>query len=226
MGPGLIAVIAQENSRFTAFSVAMEQLQAPPGSMREWFIGHDIPLNHNLAVRAFLSEQHLEWLWIMGDDHVFEPELLGRLLMHERDICAPLCLTRTPPYLPVAFVEDQDHLRHRLDLTICPTKGLVKVLHVGGAGLLISRKVLTEMRDPWFEYGRLDPTQISEDLYFCDKARAAGFDIWLDTEALLGHCITGAVWPVPDGERWTYGFSFAGGMSMAMPALYQEPEYV
>lgn len=226
MGPGLIAVIAQENSRFTAFSVAMDQMQVPPGSMREWYIGHDIPENHNLAVQTLLQEQHLEWLFLMGDDHVFEPDLLLRLLSHDCHLVAPLCLTRMPPYRPVAFVLDDEGVRERLDLQKAPTSGLIEVLHVGGAGLLVKRHVFEQMSDPWFEYGKLDPTLISEDLYFCDKARAAGYDIWLDTQALLGHCVTGAVWPVPDGDRWTYGFSFSGGMSVAMPSLYVEEAHV
>lgn len=50
----------------------------------------------------------------------------------------------------------------------------------GGFGCaLLSRKVLEEIEYPYFKYeSRDDGTFMSEDLYFCDKARDAGFQIW------------------------------------------------
>lgn len=211
--PGLTAIIAGDSARFSLFGVSLDALQSPPRSMREWFIGHNIAANHNDAVRSMLAEPSLQWLFIMGDDHVFEPDLLLGLVARQRDIVAPVCLQRMPPYRPVAIGEDGDRLELS-DLTI----GCVQVKRVGGAGMLVRREVFEQMPEPWFEMGRLDSTSLSEDFYFCDKAREFGASVWLDQDQQLGHCVTGSVWPVPRESGWTHGFAMTGGYSIVLPA--------
>lgn len=221
--PGLIAVIANDTARFSVFGVSLSRLLAPPGSMMEWFIGHDIAANHNDAVSAMLSNPSLKWLFIMGDDHAFEGELLLSLLDRQRDIVGPVCLQRMPPYHPTAVGLTPGGVRHyrRLELTELGA-GCREVARVGGAGMLVRREVFEQMPEPWFEFGQLDATSLSEDFYFCDKARSQGYTVWLDQDVQIGHCVTGAVWPVPGENGWTYGFAFSGGMSITMPEPYPE----
>jgi len=49
----------------------------------------------------------------------------------------------------------------------------------------------------WFEHGRVKDTDwnASEDIIFCEKAHAAGFDVWLDLGTPMGHMAPSAVWP-------------------------------
>jgi hypothetical protein len=70
--------------------------------------------------------------------------------------------------------------------------GLMQVDYVGAGCLLISRKVLETLQYPWFFWSRNDPRiplkeRISEDLYFCKKAREAGFQIYLDASVRCLH---------------------------------------
>jgi hypothetical protein len=83
--------------------------------------------------------------------------------------------------------------------------------------MLVRRPVLEAMADPWFETGRISSQEIGEDVYFCDKARDAGFRLWLDLGAKLGHLTTATVWPVDTGDGWSYGFGFPGGLRLTMP---------
>lgn len=209
--PGMIGVIAQDTARFSVFASSLCRLEAPAGTQIEWMLGLDIPANMNQLVDTLLLGDG-EWLWFMGDDHVIPPNTLPRLLAHDKDIIVPLCLSRVPPYRPVV-VEDGATLK----LDSHPRGGLIEVEAAGGAGMLVRRSVFETMLRPWFEFGQLDATQISEDMHFCAKARDLGYDIWCDLDAPLGHCTTGIVWPVLEESGWTYGFVMAGGFQVTVP---------
>ncbi len=104
---GMIGVLSQDTGRYSIFSHCLMSIQAPAGSTIEWVMGLDIPANHNKLVRAALAT-NAEWLWIKGDDSVFAPDILTRLLSHDVDVVVPLCLRRMPPYDPAAFLEPRE----------------------------------------------------------------------------------------------------------------------
>ena len=214
---GLIGVIAQETARFSMFGASLTGLSAPEGTTVKWIFGHDIAANANLLVREMYARE-ADWLWILGDDHSFSPGILEKLLAHDVDIVVPLCLMRNPPYRPVIYSESAaDGTRRRVDLDDHPFGGLIPVHSAGSGGMLVKRSVFDAVEDPWFESGVQSSVQLGEDVYFCDKARAAGASIYADLDVSLGHCSTTVVWPVREAEGWTYGFSMMGGYSITMP---------
>lgn len=216
--PGLVGIIAQDTARFTVFASSLGRIEAPAGTQMEWMLGFDIPASLNQLVDTLLYSDGA-WLWLMGDDHVIPPETLTRLLSHEKDIIVPLCLTRVAPYKPVIYSEFDDTTKKRqtVNLDNHPNGGLIEVHSAGNGGMLIRREVFETMPRPWFEYGRVDPTSITEDVHFCDKARELGYDIWCDLDTALGHCTTGIVWPVLQEDGWTHGFVMNGGFQITMP---------
>lgn len=219
---GLVGVIAQETARYSMFSASLTSLDLPKGTIIKWWWGHSIADNCNALVRE-MYEQEKDWLWLLGDDHTFSPQTLNRLNDWEKDIIVPLCVMRAPPYLPVlfsGFSDDPDHpayARERLDLDDYPQAGVVPVHSAGSAGMLIRRSVFDALEDPWFEAAVLDGQQLGEDLYFCDKARAQGFEIYADLDTKMGHCLTAVAWPVQTSEGWTFGFTMMGGFEIVMP---------
>lgn len=225
MAPGVVGVLAQDTGRYSMFAASLTGVEVPPGTAIKWEFGTSIASQMNGLVRAMLSKPDAEWLWILGDDHVFAPSLLGKLLGRDVDIVAPLCLTRNPPYKPVLFAGWADpaaggvssFLRRRVDLNDHPDGGLIPVHSAGTAGMVVRREVFEALDDPWFEQGRISSTEIGEDVYFCDKARAAGFALHGDLDAPLGHLTVATVWPVKQPEGWTYGFGFQGGLKVTMP---------
>lgn len=68
--------------------------------------------------------------------------------------------------------------------------GLQEIIKCGGSCLLIKREVFEKLEKPYFKFLYNDEgtehTQ-SEDLYFCNKAREAGFTIWCDTSVICNH---------------------------------------
>lgn len=67
----------------------------------------------------------------------------------------------------------------------------------GGAGcLMISTAALERMPKPWFEFVQYDNGEcLSEDLYFCENARASGLTVWCDVRVRCGHVTKGVIWP-------------------------------
>lgn len=201
--PGTIAVTADEAGRYTRFAISMQQLLAPVGTETLWQIGNDIAGNRNGACANFAGD----WIWFIDDDHAFHPDILQRLLAHNVDIVTPICLRRTSPFLPVPCVDE-----NFMDLMCYAGDELVEVQHAGSSGMLIRRRVLEAVSEPWFELGN----GISEDVNFCRKAVEAGFKVHVDTGAKLGHITTAVIWPVFDDERWYTGFTIANGAQLAI----------
>ncbi len=80
-----------------------------------------------------------------------------------------------------------------------PTAELVVVPSTGMGCTLIRRAVLEAMPAPWFEHTK---PGWGEDWVFCEKAKALGYDIHVDTAVLPGHVEVRAVTLVDAGAYW------------------------
>jgi hypothetical protein len=222
---GLIGVVAQETARYSMFGSSLSEMQLPEGWEVKWRFGHDIAQQTNALIEEAVDRDK-DWFWYLGDDHAWSPNLLEKLLAHNEDIVVPLCLMRNPPYRPVIWKEASEDTGAsgdvidgfaRINLDDYPDGGLIQVHAAGGAGMLIRRNVLDGMEQPWFEAGRGLTARVGEDINFCQKANKAGFGIYCDLDAMLGHITTTVVWPVREYDGWTYGFSMMGGYQITMP---------
>ena len=190
---GTVGVVSGELSRYSIFSMALLGLLSYSGelvSYFSWQTSSNVTGNCNELAKGMQGD----WLWLIGDDHVFNPDLLERLVLHDVDVVVPLCLQRSSPYPHVVYEgedfeadEEGTHILH----TSLPEDGLTEIYASGQAGMLIKKHVLDAIGEPWFEtYGKQN-----EDLEFCRKIRNAGFKIHCDTGAHLGHIGQVIVWP-------------------------------
>jgi len=207
---GLIGIIANDFARVSIFpycvtkmawEAAMGNIKVPAGTQLEWLIGGDWCGARNTLVEMAL-QSGAEWLWFMDDDHAFSPDLLPKLLRHDVPLVVPVCLTRVPPFQPVTYQGKLGNKYLPLYMPDQPDEGLIELDAGGCAGMLIKREVLEAIEPPWFEY-----TDRSEDIVFCEKAKAAGFKLYCDLEARLGHVTTAIAWPVNTPEDWKIGFT-------------------
>lgn len=182
----------------------------------DWGLSTDIAGARNTLVERSL-ETGSEWILFIDDDHVYPTDLLIRLLEHEQAVVGSLYLRRARPFAPVAFSDCKDGLYRSIDLTTLPNEGLLKVQAVGAAGLLIRSEVFRAVEYPWFEHGRVGEWNASEDIIFCEKAQAAGFDVFVDLGAQLGHLSPTAIWPTWVDQEWAVGFSVADGLRLYCP---------
>lgn len=144
----------------------------------------------------------------MDDDHVFTEDVLVNLLERDADIVTPLYLRRRAPFLPVLHGdESREYARYNFNY-LKGKSGLVDMTADGTlptGGMLIRSHVLKAIPNPWFETGQIDSEYGSWDIYFCEKARKAGFKLYVDTDNCMGHLVTLALWPVRDEQgNWGY----------------------
>ena len=198
--PGTIAVPGGDLARYQEFTFSLAKLKKPNGSTLAMHCGLSVHRNLNMITREMTGE----WLWLQGDDHVFPEDLLIQLLDRQVDVIVPLMYKRTPPFTLVLYERSRVNEEGEVEYepyrpSALPSKGIVKVHAAGTGGMLIRKHVLDAIGDPWFTTTGADNQ--NEDLEFCRKIRDAGFDIWADTEAWMGHIGRMQVWPgVQDGE--------------------------
>lgn len=206
MNGGTIGVISGELTRFSDFSIALLHVIKPPDTKLAWVKGVNISFNCNRLVENMLGD----WLWLIGDDHVFDPDIIMRLLAHNVDVVVPLCLKRSAPFDPVVYSHQNDDGNY--EYADLPASGLHEVYAAGQAGMLIRRHVFDLIDDPVFEtFG----TQ-NEDMVFCRKLREAGVKIWCDVDTPLGHIGLMHVWPEHD-EEYGWGISLNIGDGQHVP---------
>ena len=222
----LVGVISGELSRFSSFSQALLGVMGTltEGSGLVWAKGVDVPGNCNELCRHLLKGSYSH-LWVMGDDHTFEPDIVMRLLEHDADVIVPHCLKRYPPWPAVVYShqnEDGDFVRADL-----PESGPVEIWAAGSAGMLISRQVVAALTDPWFQ-SKPGGAGLNEDLYFCEKVRGAGFRIMCDPAVPLGHIALHTVRPVWDDGSWHTQVDHDGRVAVTYrnDQVQQEPEAV
>lgn len=219
--PGTIALPVGELARFSAFTYSAACLQYPPGTTIAMMQSLSIPRNLNEIIRDSLARPDDEWVWLQADDHVFEPDLLTRLLDRELDVVVPLIVRRRPPFAPVLFkAETENHEYEPFAYDELPEEGLLEVYAAGTGGMLVRRHVLEAIGDPWFEFQRGEI--LNEDVEFCRKIRDAGFKIHADLSCRMGHAGLFIVWPrYQDG--WGINFQMGEGPEGAMNAIYVKP---
>lgn len=189
---GTIGIISGARTCYPDFGRALTICAKPDDTRLIWTESSDIVGNCNTICRNYRGD----WIWFLGDDHVFDPDLLPRLLERNVDVVVPLCLKRTPPYDPVVYGGQNG--RGEYYVADLPGGGITEVHAAGSAGMLVRRHVLEAIGDPWFEsHGGLN-----EDLTFCAKVREAGFRIWCDVDCRLGHLSTHTVWPARRDGGW------------------------
>jgi GT2 family glycosyltransferase len=125
-----------------------------------------------------MNPTHIMWL---DSDMMFPPDLVERLLDHDRDIVACNYPTRSLPFKGVAYTRIGDWnswLGHE------PKGSVIEIVEGVGMGcMLVKSSVYQAIKRPWFEINWMHEYQdhIGEDFYFCIKARKHGYEIAIDT---------------------------------------------
>jgi hypothetical protein len=207
--PGLIGIASSTMGRYREFDISLNTVQKVPRTAITWETGCDVAFNFNNLCRKLLKNEGLQWLWILGDDHIFKPDILTRLLERDVDIVAPLCLKRSRPFLPVTYSSkytSQGEQYCQIDWDYLKGKeGLIEVSAVGNAGMLVKRSVIKKMADDWHRVGWYIPEHGGSDLYFCKRATEEGFKIHVDLDNSIGHIAHMAVWPVKQNGEYSAG---------------------
>ena len=130
-------------------------------------------------------------LWL-DSDMVFAPDLMVDLMadMEGRDMVAGVCHMRRPPFRPVIYktlrqglTPDENTHEYFDDY---PKDGIFKVEGCGFGCVMMRTSVIQTILDRYHELFAPLPGY-GEDLSFCIRARACGFDIHCDPKIQVGH---------------------------------------
>lgn len=212
--PGVMGIPTSHLGRYRSFEVCFTNLALPPRTFTAWGQGSNSAKNMNDFIRQMLTVKEMEWLWIIGDDHTFPPDIIVRLYNRKKDVVVPLCTRRTHPYVPTVHnnggestdYHDWRSVEYEWFNGKCGLVNLNKSGKiVGNSGMLIRRNVFEKMSAPWFEVGKIDPEYASPDLWFAKKIIDSGFDLWLDMDNPIGHISHMSAWPFFDPETGKWG---------------------
>lgn len=121
----------------------------------------------------------------IDDDHTFGPDLACNLVykMHLNDakIMSAVCYKKGLENMPPMHVLSPTTGEFKKIVKF--PKMVFKVDTVGFGVIMIKREVYETIEKPWFAM----TDKISEDNYFCLKAKKCGFDIFVDGECTTGH---------------------------------------
>jgi hypothetical protein len=132
-----------------------------------------------LAKTALLDKA--DWLVWFDSDMRFPMDTIERLLAHKQSIVGCNYSTRKIPDIkPTAFNSDDGVVRV---YTEEHSTGLESVSSLGFGCIAIHKEVFEAIPPPWFHIPWNEKTmkyECGEDVYFCRRAREAGFEVMLD----------------------------------------------
>jgi hypothetical protein len=196
-GPGIISVSSYFLGRYREFDKSLNMTLRPKGTDVDMQLGVNIAWNFNKSIQRMLDGD-FKWIWFLGDDHVWSPELLKNLLDRNVDVVSPLVTRRAYPFGVILKKSRKENFAPLSWEWLKGKTGLVDAsdLSFGNAGLLVRRSVLEGIKSPWYAIGRFHPELNAPDLYFCELLREHKTKMWLDTDNSIGHITHGAAFPV------------------------------
>lgn len=198
----LIGLITGEYVRQASFIPSFIGLLRPEGSATVTVHGQSPAANRNDIIRQALKHDFTH-IFFMDDDMVFPPDTLEKLMKHDKDIVSALYLLRSFPHRPAFFDKAYPDGRCKYAALTEESTGLVKGVNIGFGAVLISTEVFKKLEQPWVRLGEIEKDGWCDDIGFFNRCREAGFEIWCDLDAPVGHMSYTTLWPIKDKEWFT-----------------------
>jgi GT2 family glycosyltransferase len=122
-----------------------------------------------------------DYMLCIDSDVLVMQDSLVRLLAHDVDIVSGIVVSKKEPYTPHAANKKDDGTYYIVKHY--QKNAFFKVDAVGFGFVLIKTDVLRKIKPPYFKMSK----DKGEDFYFCEQAKKAGFDIYVDTACNLAH---------------------------------------
>lgn len=164
-------------------------LEVPDGYKLDfqYFYGYQIDQIRNLI--ADWAKRY-DYLFSVDSDIVLPKDSLKKMLAANKDIISGLYIQRIPnTHTLEIYMDYHNGGCTNIPYNLVENLGVVKVAACGMGCALIKSEVFRKIEYPHFVYkSALDHKDtISEDVYFCMKARGAGFEVWADSSIMCDH---------------------------------------
>jgi len=163
----------------------------------------DVPEGYNLDLQFFYGYQtdqvrnlSAEWakrydyMLSVDSDIVLPKNALTKMLAADKDIISGLYIQRIPnTHTLEVYMDIPNGGCTNIPYHLMKDRGVVEIAACGMGAALIKSDVFRKMDYPHFYYkSALDhKNTVSEDVYFCKKARQAGFTVWADASIQCDH---------------------------------------
>lgn len=142
--------------------------------------------NANKIIASFLLSE-CDHLLLLDSDLLPDLEMINRLESYKKDIVSgiPLIFNMHEKKFKIAAFKKKENSWYHLG----NTGKLENVDVIGGACILIKRKVLEKIPTPWFKMVMADngTDRKGADIYFSEKAIKNGFELYADCTTVIGH---------------------------------------
>lgn len=163
---------------------AIYDLEVPEGYRTEFqfFYGYQVDQIRNLIAEW---AQRYDYLFAVDSDITFKSDTLKRLLAHNKAIVSGLYIQRKPGQHILELYKNGRNIPYG-DIK---GLGLIEVDSCGFGCVLVKSNVFKDMGYPQFVYRSAinHENTISEDTYFCLKAKGFGYGVFADTSILCEH---------------------------------------
>jgi GT2 family glycosyltransferase len=189
---------------------------------------NNVRYSWNMAVAEFLNSGD-DWLLSWHSDVVGVPQTLMRLLSWEKPLVSALIFMRSGPIMPHVwqkypgkeiysprivdtrkwFYAHKEYIKSFGPFVMDPRPddALASVIFTSTSCMLIHRTVLEAMRKKvkgvWFKWDD-DYTGGGEDRNFCEHAKKAGFETFVDRSCVVGHLVGDIPTSAADFFAWDY----------------------
>lgn len=172
-------------------------LHLPEGSQLSRARLGSVPGNLNKIIECARS---FDYVFIVEDDSMFAPDTVLRLLQHDKDVVAGLCLSRQAPFMPYIYETDGIDIRPR---ALRPDdNGLIRVAATGMGGILIKTSVFNKLTKPYFYTTYIGETEWGQDILFAKSLVAAGIEVFCDTSVTIWHATQCALAAIRNDNKW------------------------
>jgi glycosyltransferase involved in cell wall biosynthesis len=220
----LVGVPTVEMARRAQFYDYLNLLEKPIGTVQTMAHGQSPAKNRNLIIAQALQHNCSHVLFI-DDDMAFEPDMLMRLLAHDKDIVTGYYLMRNYPHKPLIFDARERDGSCRPYWPRDDEHGLIKIVNAGLGACLIKTTVFQKMPQPWITLGELTKDEWCDDISFFNRARDLGFEMYCDLDCLVGHMASVTIRPAKmNGDVWHTTYDTTGEGTVAFPQVRPQVE--
>jgi FkbM family methyltransferase len=143
-------------------------------------------------IRNLISEwaKSYDYLFSLDSDIVLPKNTLVKMLAADKDIISGLYIQRIPnTHTLEVYMDTPNGGCTNIPYDLIKDRGVVEIAACGMGAALIKSNVFRTMEYPHFFYKEALTMRdtVSEDVYFCSKARAAGFAVWADASIKCDH---------------------------------------
>lgn len=153
----------------------------------QYFYGYQIDQIRNLIAEW---AKRYDYLFSVDSDIVLPKDTLVKMLEADKDIISGLYIQRIPDrHTLEVYMDTPNGGCGNIPYELIKDRGVVEIAACGMGCSLIKGDVFRKLDYPHFVYkSAIDHKDtVSEDVYFCMKARAAGFKVWADASIMCDH---------------------------------------